>query len=299
MPRVTLMLPGSVRTEPGRVEAFRKRLRELGYVEGKTLILDIRELQGRFDQSPGIMGEVVRSNPNVIVTNGPLIRPAMKASSTIPIVTAISSDPVKSGLAASFARPGGNVTGNALIEELSFEKNVEISARDRAEREARRAAVRSDSLDLSIQQEAFRSRGDKEGHESGAPARLQPAGSPQSDCRSGCIKSRHVGRSVPGDLRRCRSEGDRGPVRAPHLPAIYSSDSFVGAGGLAFYGFNSAQFFANAAVFVDRILKGAKPGDLPFEQPTQFEMVINLKTASALGLKIPKSVLLRADRVIE
>ena len=126
MPRVTLMLPGSVRTEPGRVEAFRKRLRELGYVEGKTLILDIRELQGRFDQSPGIMGEVVRSNPNVIVTNGPLIRPAMKASSTIPIVTAISSDPVKSGLAASFARPGGNVTGNALIEELSFEKNVEI-----------------------------------------------------------------------------------------------------------------------------------------------------------------------------
>ena len=169
------------------------------------------------------------------MTNGPLIRPAKNATSTIPIVAAISSDPVKSGLAASFARPGGNLTGNALIEELSFEKNVEIL----------HEIVPSLAIYADVDPKAIVD-----------------------------LSVRH------------------------RLPTIYSSDSFVAAGGLAFYGFDSARFFANAAMFVDRILKGARPGDLPFEQPTQFELVLNLKTAKALNITIPQSLLLRADKVI-
>ena len=125
-PRVVLLIAGSMRTQSERVDAFRKRLRELGYTEGKNLILEVRELDGRVDQLPAIMREIVQSNPAVIVTHGASTQAARAATSTIPVVIAISGDPVVAGLAVSLARPGGNFTGNAMIDSVSFEKNIEI-----------------------------------------------------------------------------------------------------------------------------------------------------------------------------
>ena len=233
------------------------------------------------------------------MSNGPLIRPARNATSTIPIVTAISSNPVKGGLAASLARPGGNVTGNALIEEISFEKNVEIL--HEIVPGARRVGLLTDPT-VSIYQSSkklFEAAAAKKGM---SPVLLHATSLQEVPKAFAEAIAKRIDMLIVPSMA---IYADVDPtmivdLAARHrLPTIYASDSFVGAGGLAFYGFSSARFFANAAGFVDRILKGVKPGDLPFEQPTQFEMVINLKTAGVLGIKIPQSVLLRADRVIE
>ena len=297
-PRVVLVIAGSVRTQPERVNTFRNRLRELGYVEGKNLMLEIREIQGRFDQLPKMMAEVVASKPAIIVAHGLGVQAAHAATKTIPIVAAITGDPVKGGYAASLARPGGNVTGNALIISVSAEKTVEIAheivpgakrigylgnanitgfetIRKLFEAAATRRRLTPIVLSATTLQEIPKAIAE------GVAQRIDALVVAATDLFT-------IEPQVITDL-----------VARLRLPTVYSADPFIAAGGLVVNGFNTLRLFANAATFVDRILKGRTPAELPFEQPTQIEMTVNMKTAKALGIKIPQTVLVRADRVIE
>ena len=297
-PRVVLLISGSMRTQSERVDAFRKRLRELGYTEGKNLIFELRELDGKVDQLPAIMREIVQSNPAVIVTHGAALQAARAATATIPVVVAVGGDAVIGGYAVSLARPGGNFTGNAMILSLVFEKNIEIL--HEIVPKAGRVAL------LTNPQRA--------GYEAGKKA-FEAAAATRH------LKTVIVHASVVQEIPKAFAEAVAqradmlvvayydtfaiDPKLVPdlaarhRLPVIYPLDAHIAHGGLVFYGFSSTGLFANAAVFVDRILKGRKPAELPFEQPTTFEMVVNMKTAKSLGLKIPQTVLIRADRVIE
>ena len=287
-----------MRTQSERVDAFRKRLRELGYTEGKNLILEVRELDGRVDQLPAIMREIVQSNPAVIVTHGASTQAARAATSTIPVVIAISGDPVVAGLAVSLARPGGNFTGNAMIDSVSFEKNIEI-LHEMVPKASRVALL------INPQRRSYEA-GKKLFEAAAASRRLKAVivHAPSLQEISSAIAEAVAQRAdmlVVANQDTFSNDPKLVPdLAARHrLPVIYPLDAHIAHGGLVFYGFSGAWFFANAAVFVDRILKGKKPAELPFEQPTTFEMVINMKAAKALGLTIPQSVLVRADRVIE
>ena len=297
-PRVVLLISSSMRTQSERVDAFRKRLRELGYTEGKNLIFELRELDGKVDQLPAIMREIVQSNPAVIVTHGAGNQAARAATSTIPVVIAFTGNAVVEGLAVSLARPGGNFTGNTVIQSIAFEKNVEIlheiipkAARvglltnpQRKTHEANKKLFEAAAASRRLKAVILHAAGTQE-----IPKAFEQAVAQRVDML--VVSSNDTFSNEPKMVV---------DLAARHrLPAIYSGDSFVAHGGLVFYGFSGAWLFGNAAVFVDRILKGRKPAELPFEQPTKFEMVVNMKTARALGLTIPQSVLVRADRVIE
>ena len=297
-PRVVLLISSSMRTQSERVDAFRKRLRELGYIEGKNLIFELRELDGKVDQLPAIMREIVQSNPAVIVTHGAGNQAARAATSTIPVVIAFTGNAVVEELAVSLARPGGNFTGNTTIQSIAFEKNVEIlheivpkAARvglltnpQRKTHEASKKLFEAAAASRRLKAVILHAAGTQE-----IPKAFEQAVAQRVDML--VVSSNDTFSNEPKMVV---------DLAARHrLPTIYSGDSFVAHGGLVFYGFSGAWLFGNAAVFVDRILKGRKPAELPFEQPTTFEMVINMKTAKALGLKIPQSVLVRADRVIE
>lgn len=296
--RVTLLMAGSVRAQPELVQVFRNRLRELGLIEGRDLLLEIRELEGRFDQLPALMREIVRSNPAVIVTHGAVNHAAKAATATIPIVTAITADPVGEGLAASLARPGGNITGNSLMLGLSNEKTVEIL--HELVPKARRVALLANPTRVSyeLSKRIFAA--------AAAKRRLTPvyahATRPQDipEAFASAVAQRSDMLVVaPQDTFTAEPQRVIDLAARHRLPAIYPVDSFVPAGGLVFYGYSNLWFMSNAAEFVDRILKGRKPAELPFEQPTRFELVVNQKTAKALGLKIPHTIMVRADRVIE
>ena len=297
-PRVVLLISGSMRTQSERVDAFRKRLRELGYVEGKNLTVELRELDGKVDRLPAIMREIVQSNPAVIVTHGAGTQAARAATSTIPVVIAISGDPVVEGLAVSLARPGGNITGNAMILSLAFEKNIEIL--HEMVPKASRVALLTNPR--------------RAGHEAGK--KIFEAAAATRNLKAVIVHASGVQEIPKAFAEAVAQRADMlvvayydtfaiDPKQVPELaarhrlPVIYPLDAHIAHGGLVSYGFSSAWLFANAAVFVDRILKGRKPAELPFEQPTRFEMVINMQTARALGLTIPHAVLVRADRVIE
>ncbi len=298
-PRVALVIAGSMRTQSDRVDAFRNRLRELGHVEGRNLILDLHELDGRFDQLPAVMAAVVQSGPRVIVLHGAAAARAARAlTTTIPIVLAIIGDPVKEGFAASFARPGGNLTGNSMILGLSVEKTMEI---------LHEIVPKAARVGLLIDPQVPTYEVNKKLFEAAAakrrltPVYLHASSLPELPQAFAAGVAQRIDMLVVESLELFTVNPKLiVDLAARHrLPAIYSVDSFVASGGLVVYGYNSARFFANAAVFVDRILKGRKPAELPFEQPTLFEMVVNMKTAKSLGLKIPQTVLIRADRVIE
>lgn len=298
-PRVALVIAGTVQVQADRVGAFRSRLRELGYIEGRNLILEIHEVAGRFERLPALLDEIARSSPRIIVVHGSeMVKATRDVTLTIPVVAAMMGDPVSQGFAASLARPGGNVTGNVLFQEVSDQKTMEIL------REIVPGAKRVSVLSYS-----------------GCPTREQSAKLFQAAAAklglSVDILYVTSLKEVPDAFARAAAQRAQMLIVANQpllssqpklivdlaarhrIPAIYASDSFVADGGLAVYGFSATGMFRNAANFVDRILKGRPPGELPFEQPTQFEMVINLKTAKALGLTIPQSVLIRADRVIE
>ena len=297
-PRVVLVIAGSVRTQPERVNAFRNRLREPGYTEGKNLTLEIRELQGRNDQLPKIMAEVVASKPAIIVAHGLGVHAAHAATKTIPIVAALTSDPVKEGIAASLARPGGNVTGNTLILSVSSEKTVEIA--HEIVPAAKRIGMLSnpDTASFEANRKLFEA--------AAAKRRLTPVVLTATTLQdipkaiTGGVAQRIDALIVATqDLFVIEPQVITDLVARLRLPTVYSVDPFIAAGGLVVNGFNSVRLFANAATIVDRILEGRSPAELPFEQPTQIEMVVNLKTAKVLGLKIPYSIMVRADRVIE
>ena len=280
------------------LEAFRQGLRELGYVEGKNIIIEYRWAEGRYDRLPDLAAELVRLKPDLLLTHGTTgTRAAKQASTTIPIVTAIVGDAVAGGLVASLAHPGGNLTGlSAFIPELGakrleFLKEVVPSLT--------RVAVLMNPENLSSEinfqpmQRTARSLGLE-------LQRINVRGPEEFDTAfSTIVKGRAGALSVHDDsmlIAQARRVADLAARK--RLPTIGFSE-LAEAGGLMSYGASFADLWRRAATYVDKILKGAKPADLPVEQPTKFEFIINLKAAKQIGLTIPPNVLARADRVIK
>jgi ABC-type uncharacterized transport system substrate-binding protein len=296
--RIGVLETTSPALNAANLDAFRRGLRELGYVEGHNFTIEYRTADGRPERFPGLAAELVRLKVDVILTRGtPAVMAAKNATGTIPVVMAASADPVLSGVVSSLARPGGNVTGlSADVVEVSG-KRLEL-IREVAPGVSRVAAL----FNMSNPNDALQW---KE-MESAAPSlRLQLQ---LLDVRKpgdfagafdAAVKAR-AGALVVGidalTWANHRSIVDLAAKR--RLPAMYAGREFVDAGGLIAYGVSYPHLYHRAATYVDKILKGAKPADLPVEQPTKFELVINLKTARALGLTIPPSLLQRADEVI-
>ena len=298
IPRIGCLGTGSTATNPNLLEAFRQGLRDLGYVEGRNIAIDYRWAEGRVERLPALAGELVRLKVDVIVATGsPGALAAKKATSTIPIVFATAGDPVGS-LVTSLARPGGNVTGLSLLAPEIVPRQLQILKE--AIPGASRISVLSNpanpytALMVKEAEAAARSLGvqlrllEVRGREA-----LDIAFSAVARERSGALLI------LFDPLLFAHSARIAEFASKDRLPAIYPHRESVEGGGLMAYGADLRDNFRRAASYVVKILKGAQPSDLPVEQPTKFELVINLKTAKALGLTIPPSLLARADQVIE
>jgi len=285
--------------ETGRYAAFLEGMRELGYVEGKNLIIEARFGDGKSEQLRGLAAELVRLKPDVIVVTGTAASNAAKqATSSIPVVLTLAVDPVGDGFAASLARPGGNITGLSLMTPDLVRKHMELLRT--AMPKLSRVGVLTNSTNLAhpplikVAEEVA----------SGSGIRILVAdGRTPEDIRQGFTTMRREGAEavvILGDTAFVQRSQQIAELALSHrLPSIYLSREYPESGGLMSYGPEITDNLRRSATFVDRILKGAKPGELPFEQPTRYYLVLNLKTAKALGLGIPREVLLRADRVIE
>jgi len=280
-------------------DAFRQGLRGLGYVEGQNILLEERWAEGRFDRLPSLAAELNRLNLDVIVTaSTPAVRAAQQATKTIPIVMTLVSDPVEDGLVASLARPGRNVTGLSLMHpELSAKR---VALLKEVVPKLSRVAVLWTPSTASYRKVLGETQ--TAAHALGLQLRAIEVRDPTDfDSAFSAIARERAGALVvlPDALFRDQQRRILDLAAKSRLPAIYWSRDLVEAGGLMAYGANFPDVFRQAAIFVDKILKGTKPADLPVEQPAKFELAINLKTAKALGLKIPQTLLLQADKVIE
>jgi putative ABC transport system substrate-binding protein len=287
---------------PHLQEAFRQGLRDLGYVEGRNVVIEYRSAEGKPERFPTLAAELVALKVDVLVApSTPGALAAKQATRTLPIVFATASDPVASGLVTSLARPGGNVTGLSILAPELVGKALELLTK--AVPGVTRVAVlwqpgvlgeRTEKDMLKGAEVAARALGVRlQFVEARGPDDFDRAFSDMTRAHAGALAV--LGSSV------FSLEGRRLADLAAknRLPALYPWREDVDAGGLMSYGPNAADLLRRAATYVDKILKGAKPGDLPVEQPTKFELVINLKTAKALGLTIPPSLLQRADEVIQ
>ncbi|TMA80955.1 MAG: ABC transporter substrate-binding protein [Deltaproteobacteria bacterium] len=298
VPRIGYLSATSPSAISDRTEAFRQRLSELGYVEGKNIVIDYRYAEGKLDRLPALAAELVRLKVDVIVTAGPSpTRPAKEATSIIPIVMAFDNDPVGNGFVASLAHPGGNIGLSTLRPELSG-KQVELlkeiiprlarvvilgtSTSPGYAQHLREIELAAGALKVKLQYLDVLNPKDIE-------TAFRAAGKGRADAV--------LVQSTPVLFSQRRQTTDLAVKN--RLPAIYDTTEFLEDGGLMSYGANRSDLFRRAAVYVDKILKGAKPADLPVEQPTKFELVINLKTAKQIGLTIPPNVLARADKVIK
>jgi putative ABC transport system substrate-binding protein len=282
-----------------RIEAFRQGLRELGYVEGQNIAIESRYADGKLDQLPDLAGELVRLKVDVIVVGGSTATRATKnVTKLIPIVMAHGSDPVELGFVASLARPGGNITGLTHLAPELGGKRLEL-LKDIVAQLSRVAVltdpgtgghgpqikeleVASPALGLQLQVVEVR-----------APNELERAFSAMTTGRAGAF----IALQQPTLDRLRKRIVDLAAKN--RLPAIYPNDEYVETGGLMSYSADIIAMFRRAATYVDKILKGTKPAELPVEQPTKFELVINLKAAKQIGLTIPQLVLYRADKVIK
>lgn len=297
--RIGYLGPGSASSVTARTEAFRQGLRDLGRIEGKNIVIEYRWADGKAERLPALAAELVSLKPDVIFTFSPPGTLAVKnATTAIPIVFSGVGDPVGLGVVASLARPGGNVTGltNFVIDasrkrlELLRESVPKISS----------AAVLWNSMNQG-NTPALK--------ETGAAAKFLQIKLLTLDVRNpedieGALQAVTDGRAqalipLPDPLTLSHAKRIIDFAAKNRLPAIYGDSQFVDAGGLMSYAPDYRAMFRRAATFVDKILKGAKPADLPVEEPTRMEMVVNLKAAKTIGIKIPQSLLVRADRVIE
>jgi ABC-type uncharacterized transport system substrate-binding protein len=279
------------------VAAFVQRLREHGWIDGRNIAIEYRWAEGRTERFAEIAAELVRRKVDVIVTSGGAVVAAKQATSVIPIVFPMAPDPVSSGLVASLARPGGNVTGLSIQSTELATKRLELI------REVvpglRRLAIMGNAgspaavLEMSEVQAAARKLGlEVEILEIRRAEDIAPAFESLRD-RADAL---YIGADSLVGANRIRINT---LTLGARLPTIYNSREYVELGGLLSYGPSYPDLFRRAAEFVDKILRGAKPGDIPVEQPTKFELIVNQTTAKALGLKIPEAFLLRADEVIE
>jgi ABC-type uncharacterized transport system substrate-binding protein len=299
IPRIGYLVGASLSGVSDRVEAFRKGLRELGYVEGKNIVIEWRGADGNRNRQRALAGELVRLKVDVIVTAGAGgTRAAKEATSTIPIVMAQDPDPVGTGFVASLAQPGGNITGLSNLRPELSGKRLELM-KEIVPKLARLAVLGTSSV----------------------PGNAQSLKEMELGASAVRVQLQYLDVLGPKEIETVFRAASKGradavlvlgsPFLLSHriqvvdlalksqLPAIYYSTEFVEDGGLMSYGVNINDLFRRAATYVDKILKGTKPADLSVEQPTKYELVINLKTAKQIGLTIPQSVLYRADRVIK
>ena len=304
IPRIGVLLTGSLESPETRVvlDAFRQGLRERGYVEGRNIVIEYRAADGKVERFPGLATELARLKVDLIAGGSTLqARAAQQATTTIPIVAAAMGDPVGDGLVASLPRPGGNITGLTFLGPALVPKRLEL-LKEAVPRVSRVAALWHPG--------AFSERTTND--------MLQQT---EAAARALGVKLQLVGVRGPDELDRAFSSmtreradaliafpspmlfGERrrivGLAAKHRLPSMYNAREYVELGGFIAYGASITDLYRRSATHVDKILRGTKPSDLPVEQATTFELAINLKTAKALGLKIPPSLLLRADKVIE
>ena len=298
--RIAYLGNSSAALESELLAAFRQGLHDLNYVEGKNIVIEYRWAEGRYDRFPALVAEMVHLKVDVIVTAGtPSALAAKDGTKTIPIIMAAIGDPIAAGLVRSLARPGGNITGSAsmsleidgkrleLLKELvpGVSRIAALWNPTNPNNVARIKQAEAAAKTLRLTLESFQSVGDRQDLEKAFEG-IVTARSEALIMESDRALLAH--RTLIVDF-----------ARKHRLPALYAYREFVQVGGLASYAPSYPAMFRRAATYVDKILKGAKPAELPVEQPTKFEFVINLKTARALGLSIPRSLLLRADQVIE
>jgi putative tryptophan/tyrosine transport system substrate-binding protein len=302
VPRIGYLSNSGDPSAPGPlVEAFRQGLKDRGHIEGKNILVEYRYVEGKLDRVPGFVAELVRFKVDLLVIGLllPGVRAAKEATKTIPIVMVSAVDPVATGIVDSLARPGGNITGLATLQRDLSAKRLELL------KEVAPGISRVGVL-----------------WDSNAPGptiafKEYEAAARALELRLRSLEVRGPNPDLEGAFQTAAKDGAnalitiRNPVlrRYPkriaelavknRLPSVHEGSEYVAAGGLMYYGANDAAMFRRAAVYVDRILKGAKPAELPVEQPTKFELVVNLKTAKTLGLTIPQSILIRADEVVE
>ena len=298
IPRIGYLAASPLSAIAARTEAFRQGLRELGYVEEKNIVIEWRSAEGKFDRARGLAAELVRRNVDVIVTGGPMdTRAAKEATSTIPIVMTWDQDPIGSGFVASLARPGGNITGLSILAPEISGKQLEL-LKEIVPRLSRVAFLGNST----------------------EPGNAQTLREVEAAAQAFGVQLQYLDVLAPRDIETAFGAASKGrahavlvltsPVVYPQrtlvvdlalktrLPAIYYRRQFVEDGGLMSYGVSQTDLDRRAATYVDKILKGAKPAELPVEQPTKFELIINLKAAKQIGLTIPPNVLARADKVI-
>jgi putative ABC transport system substrate-binding protein len=298
LPRIGILGGASASANAGRIETFRQGLRDLGYMEGKNIVIEERWADGKLDRLPALARELVQLNVDIILSAGPTVtRAAKDANITLPIVMSFDDDPVGSGFVASLARPGGNITGLSTLSPDLSGKQLEILKE--IVPKLSRVAVLGSLVH---------------------PGTAQTLKETELAAGAFGVKLQYLEVLNPKDLETAFRAAGKGRADAvivlssvvtnahrkeivdlaakDRLPAIYYTAEWVEVGGLLTYGASFLDLFRRAAMYVDKILKGAKPADLPVEQPKKFELVINLKTAKQIGVTIPANVLARADRVI-
>jgi len=302
VPRVGYISPGSS-SDPMRLrrfEAFRQGLRELGYVEGQNIVLEPRWAEGQYARYPALAADLVRLKVGVIVVvGGTATKAAKEVTRTVPIVMSLVVDPVGSGLIPSLAHPGGNVTGTSIMAPDLVGKQLEL-LKEVVPKISRVAVLWNPDNPGGVPQlrqteAAARALGVRlQTLEARGPHELDSAFAAMTRERAGALvilNDAILGVNLSKQIAELAAKS--------RLPAVHGVPEYAQAGGLMVYGANLLDLERRAATFVDKILKGAKPADLPIEQPSKFDLIINLKTAKALGLTIPPSLLQRADQVIE
>ena len=298
IPRIGFLISETISGQASRVEALRAGLQELGYVEGTSIAIELRPADGNYDRLSELAAELVRLKVDVLVAfGGKAVLAAKGATKTIPIVVPSSGDPVAMGIVSGLSRPGGNITGIAMFSREISAKRVEL-LKEAVPRIVRMAVLTNSSNPSSrlmidaMLATAKSSKLELQSFETSSPKEF-------SGAFAAMAKGRIEGVAVSADtLFRAHFKEIADLAAKRRIPAVGTRE-FADVGGLIGYGVDDAGLYRRAAYFVDRILKGAKPADLPVERPTRFELVINMKTAKALGIKIPQSILVRADRVIE
>jgi putative tryptophan/tyrosine transport system substrate-binding protein len=300
VPQIGFIVDGSPSSHVTRINAFRQGLRELGYVEGKTINIEYRYAEGRFERLPELAEELVHLKVDILVVSGAAAASRAKnATTTIPIVMANAGNPIGRGLVASLARPGGNVTGLYLYSPELLEKRLELLKEvcPKVSRfaflvPAENVNLRSMFMEAQMAASAL-----------GIQFHLVEvkAENPDFEGAFRFMVKDHIGALIieATSLINFHRKRILELLEKNRIPALHSNQEWADAGGLMSYGANRAENYRRAATYVDKILKGAKPADLPVEQPTKFEFVINLKAAKQIGLTIPPKVLARADKVIK